>query len=79
MDRYIVIGWDRRNRYNPASMGLFEVHVDKGETTKDVQDKVAERLAEELFEHVIYTVVLEQDYRQIWRDRLDFWFNRKAS
>jgi hypothetical protein len=79
MERYIVIGWDKRNQYNAASMGLFEVHVAKGETTKDVQDKVADRLAEDLSEHVIYMVVLEEDYRQIWRDRLDFWFGGKVA
>lgn len=72
--RYIVIGWDKRNQFNSASHGLFEVHVEPGETTKDVQDKVAERLAEELREDVIYTVVLEDDYRQIWRDKLDRMF-----
>jgi hypothetical protein len=74
VDRYIVIGWDRRNQYTTGTRGLFEVHVEPGETAKDVQDKVADRLAEELFEHVIYTVVLEDDYRQIWRDQLDHMF-----
>ena len=69
MDQYIVIGF---NTHDSWAIGPFEVHQSKGDTVKDTQDKVAETLAEKL-PHVIYTVVLESDFRQIYRDMLSRW------
>lgn len=74
MENYIVIGYDKNSRTKSSTLGLFEVHVEKGETVKDVQDKVAADLAEERLDTVIYTVVLESEYRQIWSDRLAYFF-----
>jgi hypothetical protein len=52
MDQYIVIGYDGRS--------AFQVHA-KGLTVKQAQDSIAETAADR--PHIIYTVVLEEDYR----------------
>jgi hypothetical protein len=71
MEKFIVIGYRKADRAYGLTRALFEVHVEKGETTKDVQDKVAETAAQR--PDIIYTVVPEADYRAIFRAIVDQW------
>lgn len=69
MDKYIVIGL---NTHDSWSIGPFQVHQRKGDTVKDTQDRIAEYAGEH--PEIIYTVVIESDYRQIYKDMLNNWF-----
>jgi hypothetical protein len=65
MDKYIVAYYDPTDSWR---IGPVEVHVRPGETTKDVQDKIAGFAGEH--PELIYFVVLEDDFRQYYRDKL---------
>lgn len=63
--------------YEPYRFGLdgpVRVHQRPGDTVKDVQDRMAEKIERgEVSEHLIYFVVLEEDFRRFYQDILDRW------
>jgi hypothetical protein len=56
MDDYLVIGYDTIRRV------IFQCHQNEGETIKDVQDVIGAHQAN-TYPHIIYTVILEEDFR----------------
>lgn len=69
MDKYYVVYVDR---YAFGFIGPVMVHAEPGETTKDVQDKIAANQAMR-FPHLIYTVMLAEDYHEHYKQILRPW------